>query len=267
LRQFRAENFSVSPPTLWYYHKESRGFGPVEEADIRGLLKNNEIAADTLVWRDGLSDWTEAQSTELFSSADYAPSSIPIAPQSQRKQTKVSWLVFTLAKTFDYLISGVIPLYQRTVRTYLSDNRPGGLISSRSLSSIAIKDPEAAFDEIVSGLPKIAASIVRLPAASRAIALQAAERSYYDLALGWGYPAIRAKRWAAVVIVALQRAIEDQAALNTHRPSSAARTWLGTPSADPPETRPKPEARVWYATEDAPPHDAGSTRHATGRSE
>jgi hypothetical protein len=67
--------------------------------------------------------------------------------------------------------------------------------------------------------------------------------------------------------VALQRAIEDQAALNTHRPSSAARTWLGTPSADPPETRPKPEARVWYATEDAPPHDAGSTRHATGRSE
>ena len=44
----------------------------------------------------------------------------------------------------------------------------------------------------------------------QAIALQAAERSYYDLALGWGYPEIRAKRLAAVVMVALQRAIEDQ---------------------------------------------------------
>jgi hypothetical protein len=70
----------MSSPTLWYYHKEGRGFGPVEEADIRGLLKNREIAADTLVWRDGLSDWTQAQSTELFSGAESAPSSIPIAP-------------------------------------------------------------------------------------------------------------------------------------------------------------------------------------------
>ena len=34
---------------LWFYHKEGRGFGPVEEADIRELLKNTEIAADTLV--------------------------------------------------------------------------------------------------------------------------------------------------------------------------------------------------------------------------
>jgi hypothetical protein len=30
------------------------------------------------------------------------------------------------------------------------------------------------------------------------------------LALGWGYPEMRAKRWAAVVMVALQRAIENQ---------------------------------------------------------
>jgi hypothetical protein len=198
------KNLSISTPTLW------RGFGPAEEADIRGLLKNSEIAADTLVWRDGLSNWTEAQSTELFSGAESALSSIPIAPQSQRKRTKVSWFVFTLAETFKSLIFGVIPLYQRTVSTYLSDDRPGGVILSECLSSMAVDDAEAAFDEVVSGLPKIAATIVRMPAAGRAIALQAAERSYYKLALGWGYPEIRAKRWAAVVVVALQRAIEDQ---------------------------------------------------------
>jgi GYF domain 2 len=44
----------MSTPTLWYYYKDGRGFGPVEDADIRGLLEHNEIAADTLVWRDGL---------------------------------------------------------------------------------------------------------------------------------------------------------------------------------------------------------------------
>ena len=96
---------------LWFYHKEGRGFGPVEEADIRELLKNTEIAADTLVWRDGLSNWTEAQSTELFSGAQSAPLSIPIAPPSRRKRTKVSWFVFTLAETFNCLIFGVIPLF------------------------------------------------------------------------------------------------------------------------------------------------------------
>ena len=141
----------MSSSTLWYYHKDARGLGPVEEAEIRRLLKDSEIAADTLVWRDGLSNWTQAQNTELFSDGESsAPLSIPIAPH----------------------------------------------------------EPEAAFEEVVSGLPKIAATIVRLPAASRAVALQTAERSYYELALGWGYPEIRAKSLADVVMVALQRAIE-----------------------------------------------------------
>jgi len=116
------------------------------------LLQRGAITADTLVWRDGLNDWTEVQGTELLSGAETAPSSIPIAPH----------------------------------------------------------DADAALDELVSGLPKIAATIVHLPAASREIALQAVERSYYELALGWGYPEMRAKRWATLVMVALQRAIEDQ---------------------------------------------------------
>jgi uncharacterized protein DUF4339 len=157
----------MSSPTHWFYHKNDRGVGPLEEADIRGLLERNEIAANTLVWRDGLRDWTEAKNTELVSAAESAPPS-------------------------------------------KLDDQPSGVVSSESLSSTAIDDPEASFEEVVSGLPKIAATIVRLPAANRTIALQATERSYYELALGWGYPDMRAKRWAAVVMVALQRAIEDQ---------------------------------------------------------
>ncbi|PWT82178.1 MAG: hypothetical protein C5B58_08660 [Acidobacteria bacterium] len=157
----------MSSPTHWFYHKNDRGFGPLEEADIRGLLERNEIAANTLVWRDGLRDWTEAKNTELVSAAESAPPS-------------------------------------------KLDDQPSGVVSSESLSSAAIDDPEASFEEVVSGLPKIAAIIVRLPAANRTIALQATERSYYELALGWGYPDMRAKRWAAVVMVALHRAIEDQ---------------------------------------------------------
>ena len=48
----------MSTTALWHYHKEDRGFGPVQEAKLRGLLARHEIAADTLVWREGLSNWT-----------------------------------------------------------------------------------------------------------------------------------------------------------------------------------------------------------------
>src|SRR5262245_52637343 len=108
----------MSSPTHWFYHKNDRGFGPLEEADIRGLLERNEIAANTLVWRDGLRDWTEAKNTELVSAAESAPPS-------------------------------------------KLDDQPSGVVSSESLSSAAIDDPEASFEEVVSGLPKIAAIIVR----------------------------------------------------------------------------------------------------------
>jgi uncharacterized protein DUF4339 len=104
----------MSTPTLWYYHKEGRGFGPVEEADIRGLLASSEIAADTLVWRDGLSNWTEAQNTELGGLLSEVPPAPPrdlIVPPSRRKHSNVSWFVFALAELFNGLIFGVIPLF------------------------------------------------------------------------------------------------------------------------------------------------------------
>ena len=66
---------------------------------------------------------------------------------------------------------------------------------------MVIEDFEDTFEEVVSGLSRVAATIVRLPAASRAIALEAAERSYYELARSWGYPEMRAKRWAALVML------------------------------------------------------------------
>jgi hypothetical protein len=102
----------MSTPTLWYYHKEARAFGPVQEADIGGLLARNEIPAKTLVWRDGLDNWTEAESTELngFLSDAASPPPASIVPQSRRKHSAVFWLLFTLAEIFNFLIFGV-PLF------------------------------------------------------------------------------------------------------------------------------------------------------------
>ena len=100
----------MSTTALWHYHKEDRGFGPVQEAELRGLLARHEIAADTLVWREGLSNWTEAQSTELSSETKSRAIAIAIAPPSRRKHSSVFWLFFTLAEMFNFVIFG-IPLF------------------------------------------------------------------------------------------------------------------------------------------------------------
>ena len=119
------KNLTMSTPALWYYHKDGRGFGPVEEADIRELLEHEELATDTLVWRDGLSNWTEAQSTELGDfSSDPALSPPPISTgtPSRRGPGKVSWSVFVLAEIFNGLIFGVIPLFVALVLSVVGAN-------------------------------------------------------------------------------------------------------------------------------------------------
>ena len=80
----------------------------MEEADIGGLLARNEIAADTLVWRDGLSNWTEAQSTELggfFSDAGSPPPPVSIVNHDEHIAGYFGF--FTLAEIFNFLILGV----------------------------------------------------------------------------------------------------------------------------------------------------------------
>jgi hypothetical protein len=104
----------MSSSTLWYYHKDDRGFGPVQEADIRGLLERNEIAADTLVWREGLSDWIEARSTELIgfsSDAALSPPPVSAVTSPRRKHSKLFPVASILAEVFNCLIFGVIPLF------------------------------------------------------------------------------------------------------------------------------------------------------------
>jgi hypothetical protein len=42
----------------WYYVSAGKQQGPVDDTDLSQLLAERKITADTLVWRDGLSEWT-----------------------------------------------------------------------------------------------------------------------------------------------------------------------------------------------------------------
>jgi hypothetical protein len=106
-------NVPMNSPGYWYYHTDGRGFGPVKETEIRVLLAQNEIAADTLVWRDGLSNWTEAHSTELGGApavTAVSPAPISIVGLAGKKRSKSWWLIFFSAEVFNGVVFGALPL-------------------------------------------------------------------------------------------------------------------------------------------------------------
>lgn len=65
----------------WHYADGKEQRGPFPEEKIRELLAAGTIAADTLVWHKGMSDWRAARDTELFGAA---PAAAAPAPALQR---------------------------------------------------------------------------------------------------------------------------------------------------------------------------------------
>lgn len=41
----------------WYYAKNNERLGPIDDAELTRLLSTAEIGRDTLVWKEGMSDW------------------------------------------------------------------------------------------------------------------------------------------------------------------------------------------------------------------
>ena len=50
----------------WYYAVNNEQKGPVSEADLKGQLAANRIPADSLVWKDGMANWTPANELPTF---------------------------------------------------------------------------------------------------------------------------------------------------------------------------------------------------------
>ncbi len=41
----------------WYYGSEGQQHGPLEEEALKALIQSGEISPDTLIWKEGMSDW------------------------------------------------------------------------------------------------------------------------------------------------------------------------------------------------------------------
>lgn len=65
----------------WYYGSPAGQTGPVEEQEIRALIAAGTIVPETLLWRDGMKDWTPLQAVPELSGHPLAsyPSPYPYA--------------------------------------------------------------------------------------------------------------------------------------------------------------------------------------------
>lgn len=68
---------------MWYYAQAGERQGPIEEQALRELLNQGKLGAETLVWTQGMAQWTAARETLLASSiAAPPPMVVPPLPSA-----------------------------------------------------------------------------------------------------------------------------------------------------------------------------------------
>ncbi len=61
------------PPTEWFYTRGSKRFGPVSAAELKQLADHGELAAEELVWREGMEQWVPARRVKGLFDQDASP--------------------------------------------------------------------------------------------------------------------------------------------------------------------------------------------------
>jgi uncharacterized membrane protein len=72
----------------WYYAANNEQKGPVNESELKADIAANKIPADTLVWKDGMDNWTPANQLPAFSFRP-APAPAAVQPGAPIAATKV----------------------------------------------------------------------------------------------------------------------------------------------------------------------------------
>lgn len=63
----------------WYYGSSAGQTGPVEDHEIRALIAGGTVTPETLVWRDGMQDWTPLRAVPELGGQALGPYTPPYA--------------------------------------------------------------------------------------------------------------------------------------------------------------------------------------------
>ena len=62
----------------WYYAANNEQKGPINESELKANFASNKLPVDTLVWKDGMDNWTPATQVAAFT---FRPAPTPAAVQ------------------------------------------------------------------------------------------------------------------------------------------------------------------------------------------
>ncbi len=69
----------------WYYEKNGEQRGPTTEIDLKGMYGRGELTAESLIWREGMTDWASYGS--IFSAGNSYLASPPRSARTSRGNT------------------------------------------------------------------------------------------------------------------------------------------------------------------------------------
>ena len=84
---------------MWYYEQNSNRIGPVDEVTMRSLIANRTISIDTLVWTNGMANWTPLQQTQLAAGLPVPPPmpySAPVSSHHPEAKDRVAYVLLAV---------------------------------------------------------------------------------------------------------------------------------------------------------------------------
>lgn len=66
---------------MWYYSQNNQQLGPISEDQLKAMLRGGVLGGATLVWKEGMSDWTAVADVAVLASVAPQPMQIAPAPQ------------------------------------------------------------------------------------------------------------------------------------------------------------------------------------------
>lgn len=106
---------------MWYYAVNGQQMGPIDEAQLKGLLANGSINEGTLVWKNGMSTWQTLSQVQLGSEAAASqPAVMPagsyavVDPEIDTLNKLFTWMWISLAAslvTFGITLIATVTLF------------------------------------------------------------------------------------------------------------------------------------------------------------
>jgi TM2 domain-containing membrane protein YozV len=83
---------------MWYYEQNGNRIGPVDEATMRSLIADRTISIDTLVWTNGMPNWTPLQQTQLAAGLPVPPPSLhtPLPVAGTSAKDRVAYVLLAI---------------------------------------------------------------------------------------------------------------------------------------------------------------------------